>query len=94
MCPLDMTGKESITNFKVLKRFKSYTLVEALPLTGRRHQIRIHFWSLGHPLAIDNEYGTADPILLSSLKYNYKIKCGENEKPLISRLTLHAAALI
>ncbi|MCA6071393.1 MAG: RluA family pseudouridine synthase [Endomicrobium sp.] len=90
---IDITGKESITNFKVLERFKSYTLAQAIPLTGRRHQIRIHFWSLGHPLAIDGEYGISEPILLSSLKRNYKTKAGENEKPLISRLTLHAAAL-
>ena len=90
---IDVTGKESITNFKVLESFKSYTLVQALPLTGRRHQIRIHFWSLGHPLAIDSEYGIGEPILLSSLKRNYKTKVGENEKPLISRLTLHAAVL-
>ncbi|MCA6070020.1 MAG: RluA family pseudouridine synthase [Endomicrobium sp.] len=90
---IDITGKESITNFKVLERFKSYTLVQALPLTSRRHQIRIHFWSLGHPLAIDSEYGISEPVLLSSLKRNYKTKVGENEKPLISRLTLHAATL-
>jgi 23S rRNA pseudouridine955/2504/2580 synthase/23S rRNA pseudouridine1911/1915/1917 synthase len=90
---IDITGKESITNFKVLERFKSYTLVEAMPLTGRRHQIRIHFWSLGHPLAIDCEYGISDPIMLSALKRNYKIKKDKVEKPLISRLTLHAAAL-
>ncbi|MDR3092896.1 MAG: RluA family pseudouridine synthase [Endomicrobium sp.] len=90
---IDINGKESITNFKVLENFKSYTLVNALPLTGRRHQIRIHFWSLGHPLAIDDEYGTSDPIFLSLLKRNYKIKSGRSEKPLISRLTLHAATL-
>jgi 23S rRNA-/tRNA-specific pseudouridylate synthase len=76
-----------------LERFKNYTLVEAFPLTGRRHQLRIHFWSIGHPLAIDAEYGTSDPILLSSLKHNYKIKNNEKEKPLISRLTLHASSL-
>ncbi|MDR1663271.1 MAG: RluA family pseudouridine synthase [Endomicrobium sp.] len=90
---IDITGKESITNFKVLERFKSYTLVEAVPLTGRRHQIRIHFWSLGHPLAIDAEYGLSDPIMLSALKRNYKVKKYKTEKPLISRLTLHAQSL-
>ncbi|MDR3195867.1 MAG: RluA family pseudouridine synthase [Endomicrobium sp.] len=90
---IDITGKESITNFKVLERFKSYTLVEAMPLTSRRRQIRAHFWSLGHPLAIDAEYGVADPIMLSGLKRKYKSKAGEDEKPLISRLTLHAKAL-
>jgi len=90
---IDPAGKESITDFTVLERFKSYTLVEARPKTGRRHQIRIHFWSLGHPLAIDSEYGTSDPILLSQLKRKYKEKKGEEEKPLINRLTLHASSL-
>ncbi|MDR2812054.1 MAG: RluA family pseudouridine synthase [Endomicrobium sp.] len=90
---IDITGKESITKFKVLERFKSYTLVEAMPLTCRRHQIRVHFWSLGHPLAIDTEYGVSGPIMLSWLKRNYKVKKGEDEKPLISRLTLHAQSL-
>lgn len=88
---IDDTGKKSVTNFKVLERFKGYTFVQAEPQTGRRHQIRIHFWSLGHPLAIDAEYGTSDPMMLSALKRHYKTK--DIEKPLISRLTLHAAAL-
>ncbi|OEG69723.1 hypothetical protein ATZ36_07830 [Candidatus Endomicrobiellum trichonymphae] len=43
---IDITGKESITDFKVLENFRSYTLVSASPLASRRHQIRIHFWSL------------------------------------------------
>ncbi|MCL2390144.1 MAG: RluA family pseudouridine synthase [Endomicrobia bacterium] len=90
---IDDDGKESITNFKVLEHFRGYTFAQAQPLTGRRHQIRIHFWSLGHPLAIDAEYGSADPLLLSSLKRNYKAKDDEKEKPLIDRLTLHAAEL-
>ena len=90
---IDPSGKASVTKFKVLERFRSYTFVEASPLTGRRHQIRIHFWSIGHPLAIDAEYGTSDPLLLSLLKRNYKAKDKEEEKPLIDRLTLHAAEL-
>lgn len=89
---IDQSGKESITDFKVLERFKNYTFVEASPLTGRRHQIRIHFWSLGHPLAIDKEYGSEEPLYLSSFKRNYKEK-EYKEKPLINRLTLHAAEL-
>jgi 23S rRNA-/tRNA-specific pseudouridylate synthase len=90
---IDPSGKESLTDYKVLERFKSYTLVEALPKTGRRHQIRIHFWSIGHPLAIDAQYGTAAALLLSSLKRNYKVKNDHPERPLIDRLTLHAASL-
>jgi 23S rRNA pseudouridine955/2504/2580 synthase/23S rRNA pseudouridine1911/1915/1917 synthase len=89
----DITGKESITDFRVLENFRNYTLVSALPLTDGKHQVRIHFLSLGHPLAIDGEYGISDPIFLSSFKRYYKIKKGKTEKPLISRLTLHAAAL-
>lgn len=88
---IDPSGKESITDYNVIERFKGYTFAEAMPRTGRRHQIRIHFWSIGHPLAIDAEYGTADPIMLSSFKRNYKSK--DVEKPLIDRLTLHASAL-
>ncbi|MDR3071453.1 MAG: RluA family pseudouridine synthase [Endomicrobium sp.] len=90
---INSAGKESITNFKILERFKSYTLVQAFPLTARKHQIRVHFWSIGHPLAIDGEYGVSDPIILSSIKRNYKVKNEKREKPLISRLTLHAASL-
>jgi 23S rRNA pseudouridine955/2504/2580 synthase/23S rRNA pseudouridine1911/1915/1917 synthase len=90
---IDPDGKESLTAYKVLERFKSYTLAQANPKTGRRHQIRIHFWSIGHPLAIDAEYGSSEPLLLSSLKRGYKVKSGEKEKPLIDRLTLHAAEL-
>ena len=90
---IDPSGKASRTDYKVLERFKGYTFVEASPLTGRRHQIRIHFWSIGHPLAVDADYGSSDPILLSSFKRKYKEKQGTEEKPLINRLTLHAAQL-
>lgn len=90
---IDPSGKESVTNYKILERFQGYTLVEASPLTGRRHQIRIHFWSLGHPLAVDADYGSSEPLLLSSFKRKYKEKEGAKERPLINRLTLHAARL-
>ncbi|MDR0977516.1 MAG: RluA family pseudouridine synthase [Endomicrobium sp.] len=90
---INAAGKETVTNFKILEKFKSYTLVEAVPLTSVRNQIRLHFWSLGHPLAVDSEYGIADPVMLSSFKRRYKFKKNGNEKPLISRLTLHAEVL-
>ena len=44
-------------------------------------------------LAIDDEYGSSDPIMLSSFKRKYKEKAGTPEKPLINRLTLHASEL-
>ncbi|MDR1418080.1 MAG: hypothetical protein LBI80_02855 [Endomicrobium sp.] len=90
---INITGIEAITRFKVLERFKSYTLVEALPVTSLKHQLRLHFWSMGNPLAIDAKYGINRPILLSSLKRKYKRKKGQQEHPLISRLTLHLESL-
>ena len=50
-------GKPSVTEFEVQRRFAEYTLVRAHPLTGRRHQIRVHLYSLGHPIAGDLRYG-------------------------------------
>lgn len=50
-------GKPCITEFSVTRRFDAYTLVKVHPLTGRRHQIRVHFYSIGHPLVGDLRYG-------------------------------------
>jgi len=48
--------REAITKYKVLQRFENYDLIEIEPKTGRKHQIRIHFAYLGHPLAGDRLY--------------------------------------
>lgn len=91
---IDLThGKDSITQYRVIEKFLNNTLVEAEPRSGRTHQIRVHFNAIGHPLAIDELYGNTAGIMLSAIKKNYKIKPGESEKPLISRLTLHAKSL-
>ncbi len=50
-------GKEAVTQFKVIKRFGSATLAEISILTGRTHQIRVHFASIGHPVVGDKTYG-------------------------------------
>lgn len=50
-------GKPSITEFQAIKRLGDYTLLQAHPLTGRRHQIRVHFYSIGHPIVGDSRYG-------------------------------------
>ena len=49
-------GKDAITNFKVLNRFANHTLVECSLVTGRTHQIRVHFSFIGHPVEGDPLY--------------------------------------
>ena len=50
-------GKNAVTHYKVLKRFRQYTHVECRLETGRTHQIRVHMASIGHPLLGDVVYG-------------------------------------
>ncbi|HEY8940441.1 MAG TPA: 23S rRNA pseudouridine(955/2504/2580) synthase RluC [Cellvibrio sp.] len=50
-------GKPSLTEFGILNRYQGFTLVEARPITGRTHQIRVHAQYAGHSLAGDEKYG-------------------------------------
>lgn len=60
------TGKEAITHWDVLERFGEATLVKINLETGRTHQIRVHFSSIGHPLVGDPMYG-ANPVMAKEL---------------------------
>lgn len=58
MVEVDSEGKEALTLFRVLRRFGDFaTLVEAKPVTGRTHQIRVHAKHAGHSIAGDSKYG-------------------------------------
>lgn len=52
-------GKDAVTHYRVLNRFRQYTHVECRLETGRTHQIRVHMASIRHPLLGDAVYGTA-----------------------------------
>jgi len=86
-------GKESITSFAFILSAGNYSLIEAKPLTGRIHQIRVHAAALGHPVVCDGLYGSEAPVKLSSFKRNWKGD-PKNERPLLSRLGLHAKEII
>ena len=49
--------REALTKYKILEKFKDYTLLEVQPKTGRKHQIRCHLAYSGHPVAGDKLYG-------------------------------------
>lgn len=53
-------GREAITKFRVICRFDNCSLVEISPITGRTHQIRVHFSYIGHPIIGDKQYGNKD----------------------------------
>jgi len=61
----DKNGKPSETHFRIIKRLGEAALVEAKPMTGRTHQIRVHAYALGHPLVEDVLYGARDQYGLS-----------------------------
>ena len=56
-------GRDALTRYRVVERFSGVTLIEASPVTGRTHQIRVHMAWLGHPLVGDPVYGKRSPLV-------------------------------
>ena len=59
-------GLPAVTTFEVLRRFADHALCAAHPETGRQHQIRVHFQSLGHPIVGDKLYGAGEELFMRS----------------------------
>ena len=59
---VDPRGKPSQTVYKVEEALENATLLKLKPLTGRRHQIRVHLFSIGHPVMGDRLYGRQRPV--------------------------------
>lgn len=71
---VDNNGRQAITEYKVVKRYKKYTYVEYNLLTGRTHQIRVHSKFIHHPIIGDTEYGGSNEFNLSGqLLHAYKL---------------------
>ncbi len=88
---IDPEGKLSITNYKIIEEFSFLSLVEINPLTGRTHQIRAHFASIGHPVFGDLLYGGRNYKMtrLSKEDFNLSVKL----LGMIERQALHAYKL-
>jgi RluA family pseudouridine synthase len=82
--------KPSSTAWRRLVRFRGCALLEMRPHTGRQHQLRVHLRHIGHPLAVDPQYGSSAPLLLSSIKRGYRPSRRRPEAPLLDRTPLHA----
>jgi tRNA pseudouridine32 synthase/23S rRNA pseudouridine746 synthase/23S rRNA pseudouridine955/2504/2580 synthase len=80
-------GKEAQTRFRSLESLGDRaTLVEARPITGRTHQIRVHLLALGHPLLFDHQYGQPRALTESDLG-------GATDEVVLDRTPLHASQL-
>jgi len=55
----EKNGREAVTHYRVLERYRQFTYIECQLETGRTHQIRVHMASIGHPLLGDSVYGPA-----------------------------------
>ncbi|MXR68551.1 23S rRNA pseudouridine(955/2504/2580) synthase RluC [Shewanella sp. JBTF-M18] len=77
---VNQEGKPSETRFKIMQRYQGVTLVQASPVTGRTHQIRVHCQYAGHPIACDEKY--------SEQKFDDAMR-----QLGLNRLFLHAAQL-
>jgi len=72
-------GKPSVTRYRALEIFGNATFLEVHPDTGRRHQIRAHLYSLGHPLVGDARYGEQKPegrLMLHAWKLRFSLPNG------------------
>jgi tRNA pseudouridine32 synthase/23S rRNA pseudouridine746 synthase len=84
-------GKPSSTEWKLVERLPAATLLRVQPATGRRHQIRVHLYHIGHPIVGDPKYGDRavqegfPRLMLHALEIEFALASGE-------RLTLEAPA--
>lgn len=97
VAPDAVDARPSKTLFEVRERFGNFTLVEARPLTGRLHQIRVHLAGIGHPVAADEFYSHSPILRRSDLEPQSNRpsqgECLNGDDRLLVRQALHARSL-
>lgn len=86
----DDDGKDAVSYYEVIERFRGFSFCRIQPRTGRTHQIRVHLASIGCPVLADKVYGGRDRLYLSDLVAGVE---SEQDELLLGRQALHAYRL-
>lgn len=87
-------GKYALSLFKPVEHFgRQFSLIAAQIFTGRTHQIRVHLAYIGFPIMVDPFYGKREEFKLSEIKRRFNLQREQEERPLLSRVPLHASRL-
>lgn len=74
------SSRDALSHYKVLEYCHDFSLVEVKPVTGRTHQIRVHFAAIGHPLLADHLYGSRSKLISRQALHAHKIEFELNGK--------------